>query len=126
MNLGGLSADKAPPADAPLVLFYLMPTFLALAGLVLAWQGDQVLLSRWTPAALATTHFLVLGSLAPVMCGALLQISPVLLRTPYRRPRRVARFTAAGLGIGSLLLGVGFLSLKPTLLMAGGTILCCD
>lgn len=120
MNLGGLSADKAPPADAPLVLFYLMPAFMAFAGLVLAWQGDQIMLSRWTPAALATTHLLVLGSLAPVMCGALLQISPVLLGAPYRRPRRVARFTATGLGIGSLLLGAGFLLLKPTLLMAGG------
>ena len=85
MNLGGLSPDKAPPVDAPLGLFYLMPPFLALAGLVVAWQGDQVLLSRWTPAALAVTHFLVLGALAPVMCGALLQISPVLFGTPFPR-----------------------------------------
>ena len=40
--------------------------------------------SRWAPAALATTHFLVLGALAPVMCGALLQMSPVLLGAPIR------------------------------------------
>jgi hypothetical protein len=74
MNLGGLSPDKSPPVEAPLTLFYLLPVFLVLAGITLAWYGDQVLASRWTPAALGVTHFLVLGALAPVMCGALLQI----------------------------------------------------
>lgn len=120
MNLGGLSPDKAPPADAPLGLFYLMPLFLGLAGVLLAWQGEQMLASRWTPAALAATHFVVLGALAPVMCGALLQISPVLLGAPYPRVRLVARLTAAGLGLGSLLIGSGFLFARPVLLLAGG------
>ena len=122
MNLGGLSPDKAPPVDAPLGLFYLMPPFLALAGLVLAWQGDQVLLSRWTPAALAVTHFLVLGALAPVMCGALLQISPVLFGTPFPRVRLVARLTSTGLGIGALLIGTGFLAGYPSMLLSGGAV----
>ncbi len=120
MNLGGLSPEKAPPIEAPLGLFYLMPLFLGLAGLVLAWQGDQVMLSRWTPAALASTHFIVLGALAPVMCGALLQIAPVLFGAPYPRVRLVAGLTAAGLGIGSLLIGTGFLTGIAVLLLAGG------
>lgn len=120
MNLGGLSPDKAPPVEAPLTLFYLMPLFLGLAGLVLAWQGDQVLASRWAPAALATTHFLVLGALAPVMCGALLQMSPVLLGAPYPRVRLVARLTAAGLGLGGVLIGGGFLFTRSGLLLSGG------
>ena len=120
MNLGGLSPDKAPPVEAPLTLFYLMPFFLGLAGLALAWQGDQVLASRWAPAALATTHFLVLGALAPVMCGALLQMAPVLLGTPYPRVRLVARLTAAGLGLGGVLIGGGFLFTRPGLLLSGG------
>jgi len=120
VNLGGLSPEKAPPVEAPLGLFYLMPLFLGLAGVVLAWQGDQVMLSRWTPAALAATHFIVLGALAPVMCGALLQISPVLFGAPYPRVRLVARLTAAGLGVGSLLIGSGFLAGVPALLLVGG------
>ena len=122
MNLGGLSPDKAPPVEAPLTLFYLMPFFLCLAGLTLAWQGDQVMASRWAPAALATTHFLVLGALAPVMCGALLQMSPVLLGAPYPRVRLVARLTAAGLGLGGVLTGGGFLLSRPGMLLSGGGI----
>jgi len=120
VNLTGLAPDKAPPVEAPLVLFYLMPLFLGLAGLALAWQGEQVLVSRWSPAALAATHFVVLGALAPVMCGALLQIAPVLLGAPYPRVRAIARLTAGSLGIGGLLVGVGFLSMRPGLLLSGG------
>ncbi|MEZ5587292.1 MAG: hypothetical protein R3E46_09510 [Sedimenticolaceae bacterium] len=122
MNLGGLSPDKAPPVEAPLTLFYLMPFFLGLAGLVLAWQGDQVMASRWAPAALAATHFLVLGALAPVMCGALLQMSPVLLGAPYPQVRLVARLTAVGLGLGGVLIGGGFLLSRPGMLLSGGGI----
>lgn len=120
MNLGGLAPDRVPPADGPLVLFHLAPPLLGLAGGLLAWQGEQVLASRWTPAALALSHLLVLGVLAPVMCGALLQIAPVLLGAPYPRARLVARLTAAGLGAGSLLLGAGFLSGHPGVLLGGG------
>lgn len=120
MNLAGLAADKAPPVEAPLGLFYLMPVFLGLAGLVLVVQGEQVLASRWTPAALAATHFIVLGALAPVMCGALLQIAPVLLGAPYPQVRLVACLTGAGLALGGLLVGGGFLAGSPALLAGGG------
>lgn len=120
MNLGGLSPEKAPPIEAPLSLIYLMPLFLGLAGIVLCWQGDQALASRWSPAALAATHFVVLGVLAPVMCGALLQIAPVLLGAPYPQVRLVAGLTAVGLGAGALLLGTGFLFGRPGLLLGGG------
>ena len=120
MDLSGLSPDKAPPVEAPLALFYLMPLFIGLAGMVLLWQGDQVLASRWAPATLAATHFIVLGALAPVMCGALLQISPVLLGAPFPRVRLIALLTATGLGVGSLLIGSGFLTGLPVLLVAAG------
>lgn len=120
MNLAGLAADQAPPVEAPLGLFYLMPLFLGLAGLVLVVQGEQVLVSRWTPAALAATHFIVLGALAPVMCGAMLQIAPVLLGAPYPHVRLVARLTSAGLAPGGLLVGTGFLAGAPLLLAIGG------
>lgn len=119
MNLGGLSPDKAPPAEAPLTLFYLSPLFLIAAGSVLAYQGAPLLASRWTPGALAVAHFLVLGALTPVMCGALLQISPVLIGAPYPRVRLVASLTAIGLGLGGLGIGLGFLLVMDTLLLLG-------
>lgn len=122
MNLAGLAADSGPPLEAPLGLFYLMPVFLGLAGVVLALLGDQVLASRWSPAALAATHFIVLGALAPVMCGALLQIAPVLLGAPYPRVRLVAGLTGAGLALGSIAIGSGFLARMPTLLVGGGVL----
>ena len=90
MNLGGLSPDKAPPVEAPLTLFYLLPFFLVLAGVLLASQGDQLLASRWTPAALAATHFLVLGALAPVLArlggneGVLAAIAAPLMHATNR------------------------------------------
>ncbi|MCB1801570.1 MAG: hypothetical protein KDI82_07785 [Gammaproteobacteria bacterium] len=122
MNLAGLAADNAPPLEVPFGLFYLMPVFLGLAGTVLAVHGDQVLASRWTPAALAVTHFILLGALAPVMCGAILQIAPVLLGAPYPRVRLVALLTGSGLALGSLCVGAGFLLDLPPLLLAGGVL----
>lgn len=105
-----------------MLLFYLLPLFLGLAGLLFAWQGHQMLASRWTPATLAATHFVVLGTLAPVMCGALLQISPVLLGAAYPRVRLVACLTAAGLAGGSLMIGAGFLLNRPAVLLSGGVV----
>jgi hypothetical protein len=119
MNLGGLAADKAPPVNAPLTLFYLLPAFLVVAGTLLAFDGDQLVLSRWTPTALAATHFLALGALTPVMCGSLLQISPVLLGAPYLQARRVALLTALGLGLGALAIGLGFLWSSVEMLLGG-------
>lgn len=119
MNLGGLSPEMAPPVQAPLTLFYLLPLFLVLAGVLIAVDGQQLLQSRWSPATLAVTHFLVLGALAPVMCGALLQIAPVLLGAPYPGVRLVASLTAVGLGSGGLGIGLGFLFSHSWLLLAG-------
>lgn len=124
MNLGGLSPEKAPPVEAPLTLFYLMPLFLVLAGMLLTCYGGQVLESRWTPAALAATHFLVLGALAPVMCGSLLQISPVLLGAPFPLAQLVAALTATGLGLGGLAIGLGFLFSLSELLLLGAIAVC--
>ncbi|MCB1775207.1 MAG: hypothetical protein KDI88_16460 [Gammaproteobacteria bacterium] len=119
MNLGGLTPDKAPPLEAPLTLFLLLPVFLVVTGALLIFNGDQLLLSRWTPTTLAVTHFLALGTLAPVMCGSLLQVSPVLLGAPYPQARRVAKVTALGLGLGALGIGLGLLWSSTWLLVSG-------
>lgn len=122
MNLGGLSTGMAPPAQAPLLLFALMPVFLGLAGLAIVWQGNELLISRWTPGALGVTHFLVLGAIAPVMCGGLLQLAPVLLDAPYPKALKLALFTAATLGGGALGIGGGLMFSFPWLLITGAVL----
>jgi hypothetical protein len=123
LNLSGLAADKAPPAAAPLTLFWLLPPFLALAGIMLACDGRAMLASRWHPATLALTHLLVLGALTPVMCGAVLQVMPVLLGAPVGRVRALSSWTAAGLAAGTLLLAGGFMAGRPWLLQLGAGVL---
>ena len=123
MNLAGLAADKAPPAAAPLALFWLLPPFLALAGGLLVYHGEAIIASRWHPGTLALTHLLVLGALTPVMCGAVLQVMPVLLGATVERVRAVAGLTATGLAAGTLLLASGFLGGQPWLLQLGGCVL---
>lgn len=119
MNLGGLSTGTAPPAQAPLQLFALMPVFLGLAGLVIFWQGGDLLVSRWTPGILGVTHFLLLGAIAPAMCGGLLQLAPVLLDAPYPRAQQLALFTTVTLGSGTLAIGSGLTISLPWLLIGG-------
>ena len=122
MNLSGLSPEKAPPVAVPLGLFLMLPVFLVLAGAVLVCYGGDALATRWSPAALAGVHLLVLGGLAPVMCGALFQVAPVLLGTPFPAVRPVALVTGASLGTGALALAAGFLTGSPDWLLAGGVL----
>lgn len=112
----------APPARAPLLLFALMPVFLGLSGLVIVWQGSDILASRWTPGILAVTHFLLLGAIAPVMFGGLLQLAPVLLDAPYPKALRLAQLTAATLAGGALGIGGGLMLSLPQLLVAGAVL----
>lgn len=105
----GLSLQQAPPLSVPLRFFLSAPLFgLAAAGLLL-WLGPDALASRWSPGALALSHLLVLGVLTMVMCGALLQMLPVLAGAPVARPRRVAGLCHGLLVLGTLSLAAGFL-----------------
>lgn len=105
----GLSLDQAPPIHLPLRFFLTAPWFAVAAGLILAVQGDVALASRWTPAALALTHLLTIGFLGQVMCGALLQMLPVIAGAPVPGVRAVATGTHLLLTLGSALLAWGFL-----------------
>ena len=51
----GLSHDDTPPFSAPLRFFLTAPLFGVVAGLTLLF-GGEILVSRWTPGALAITH----------------------------------------------------------------------
>ena len=65
------------------------PLFGVLAGLLVLFEGPAALPVRWNPATLALTHLLTLGVLAQVMCGALLQMLPVLAGAPVPAVGRV-------------------------------------
>lgn len=105
----GLSLEQAPPLSVPLRFFLSAPLFgLAAAGLLL-WLGPDVLASRWSVGALALSHLLVLGVLAMVMCGALLQMLPVLAGVRVTRPRLVGGLCHGLLVLGTLSLAAGFL-----------------
>ncbi|MEW7975979.1 MAG: hypothetical protein AB2814_00505 [Candidatus Sedimenticola endophacoides] len=61
------------------------PLFGLAAGLLLLLGGGEVFASRWSASALALTHLLTLGVLAMVMCGAMLQMLPVVAGSPVPR-----------------------------------------
>jgi hypothetical protein len=109
----GLSLEQAPPIDVPLRFFLTAPWFLVLAAALVAWQGQAIFVSRWLPATLALTHVLVLGFMAQVMLGALLQMLPVVVGVVVPRPRLTATLVYLPLTLGALALTVAFLSGVP-------------
>lgn len=123
INLSGLSTENAPPAEAPLRLFLVSPIALVLAGILLLGHGDLVLRSRWSSQTLACVHLIVLGSITPVMCGALLQLAPVLMGAPLARPTALATGTGIGLVIGSCAMATGFFWQLDGVLWVGGLLI---
>lgn len=119
LNTAGLSLDQAPPIQVPFRLFLSAPVFLLCSAFVLAWQGDSVLSSRWSPAALAVTHLVVIGFLGQIMCGALLQMLPVVAGAPVPAGKQVGTAVNLLLSAGAGLLGFGFLGGGQGPLVAG-------
>jgi len=122
VKTAGLSLEQAPPIGLPLRLFLTAPLFLVAAGLLLAAEADVLLVSRWTPAALAATHLVAVGFLGQVMAGALLQILPVLVGAPVPGVRLVATLAHLFLSAGAALLAWGFLGGGGWMLVAGGLV----
>jgi hypothetical protein len=86
----------------------------------LGWQGEAVFASRWSPAALAVTHLIVIGFLGQIMCGALLQMLPVIAGAPVPAVKFVGSTVDLLLTVGAGLLALGFLGSGGGVLMAGG------
>lgn len=120
---GLLSFDQTPPLAAPLRFFVTAPLFIALAGLLVVFDGPDVLASRWTPAALAATHLLTVGFMLQVMLGALIQVLPVVAGAALARPLLVARLVHPAINLGALALAGGFLWSSPGWLYAAGALL---
>lgn len=119
ISTGGLALDQAPPFHIPARFFLTAPLFAVLAGLLLVWEGPSLLASRWMPPAVAATHLIAIGYLGQVMCGALLQMLPVMVGAPVPAVRWVGALahpllTLGALGLawglwrgGSVILGLG-------------------
>jgi len=109
-NTANLSLEQAPPISVPFRFFLTAPLFGILVGLLGLWLGGEMFSSRWVPATLAATHLITLGMLALVMCGAMMQMLPVLAGIPVPRVVPVGASVHLLLTLGALGLAGSFLS----------------
>ncbi|MCZ4305139.1 hypothetical protein O4G98_10355 [Zoogloeaceae bacterium G21618-S1] len=103
-----LSFEQAPPPSVPIRFFLTAPLFMLLAGLLLLIDGEAVMASRWTPAALALTHLMTAGFMLQVMLGALFQLMPVAAGANLWRPSVLALPVHLLSAIGAVLLVAAF------------------
>jgi hypothetical protein len=115
-----LSFDDSPPLSVPLRFFLTSPLFGVAAALVLLWHGAAAISSRWALPTLALTHLITLGFLAMSMCGALLQILPVVAGVRIPAPKHTSSIVYHALLLGTVLLVAGFLFPLPFLYRAAG------
>ncbi|MBK1691949.1 hypothetical protein [Ectothiorhodospira mobilis] len=120
MHLARLSLDRTPPLWVPLQFMATAPLFAVAFAALLAVEGPDALLSRWTPAMLAATHLLVLGYITMVMFGAMQQLLPVVAGSPVPRERLTSRLIHLGLALGTPLLAAGLAWSIPPALATGG------
>ena len=100
-------------APSPATIFGCLlpaPWLGVLAGVLLAFGNGSGLPDRFAPLALAVTHCLVLGMLAPIMIGALFQLMPVVAGQTVGAARYIAPFVALGSALIAMALTVGFLA----------------
>ncbi len=110
VSRSSLSLEQAPPISVPFRFFITAPIFGLLAALLLLIYGPEVLTNRWVPATLALTHLITLGFLGMIMCGAMMQMLPVLAGSPVPKVKPVATAVHGLLTLGTLALASGFLS----------------
>lgn len=113
-----LSLEQAPPISLPFRFFLTAPLFGVAAGVLLLILGPEALASRWSPATLALAHLFTLGFLAMVMCGAFLQVLPVLAGVPAPSARLSGAAVHMLLTTGSAALAWAFLKEAPVFFVA--------
>jgi hypothetical protein len=116
LNRANLSLEQAPPISVPFRFFLTAPLFGILAALLLLYYGPEALTSRWAPVTLALTHLITLGFLGMIMCGAMMQMLPVLAGSPVPAVAPVSTAVHLLLTAGTLALASGFL-FSSTLLL---------
>jgi len=75
----GVSLDQAPPEDIPVRFFLSAPVFGIIAGILILWDGGDLLVSNWGTSTIALTHLFTLGWLSMIMMGSFYQMVPVLV-----------------------------------------------
>jgi hypothetical protein len=116
-----LSFEQAPPISVPYRFFLTAPLFGIVAGLILAWYGQDAFVSRWSSGALAMTHLIVVDFMLQAMCGSLLQFVAVVAGANIWRPRLVAAVVHPLITTGAVLLASAFVLEMPVLfLLAAG------
>lgn len=121
----GLSFEQAPPITVPFRFFLTAPLFLLAAACLLAWFGPAALQMRQAPATLALTHLLTLGVMSMTMCGALMQMLPVIAGSPIIHPRLTAALCHGLLTLGTPMLAAAFLTGNHALGLASTAVLGC-
>lgn len=115
MSQAKLILSQTPAPSVPIRFFLSAPLFGLAAAILVLWQGDTAFSHRWSPGALAATHLLVLGYLAMVMQGALLQVVSVVTGGQPPKVMLLSSLIHITTTLGTLLLAAGLLS--------GGTLL---
>ena len=110
-----LSYDAAPAFSTPLRFFLTAPLFGIAAGLLLL-LAPELLVSRWTPGALALTHLIAAGFMLNVMFGALFQVLPVVAGAVLPMPGSAPKIVHAGLSTGAASLAWGLGAGSPIFL----------
>lgn len=107
MSFGGLALDRAPPLAVPGRFFLTAPLYGLVAAALLVYLGPAALENRWLPGTVAAVHLVTLGVLTMTMCGAWMQLLPVLVGAPVVRPRAVSLAVHAPLALGAAALPAG-------------------
>lgn len=105
----GLSFQQAPPYSVPFRFFMTAPLFLLAAAMLLVFDESGLMMDRHNPAILAATHLVTLGFTSMVMCGALLQLMPVLFGIVLSHPVQTARLIHTPITIGAIGIAGAFL-----------------
>ncbi|MBZ4039997.1 hypothetical protein [Novilysobacter selenitireducens] len=107
----------------PLRFIVTAPAWGVLAGVLLAWAGDSLLLTRWAPGTLVLVHALALGVLGNVMLGSLMQFLPAAAGVTPWGGNRAAFVLHAVFNVGTAMLLAGFWWSAPRLLGAAAGLL---
>ena len=118
MSQAKLILSQSPPPSVPLRFFVTAPVF-AIAGAILTlWYGPVTFASRWSAQLLAVTHLLVIGFMAMVMTGALIQVVSVLLGGTIADIKTKSASVHVCLILGTISMAAGFVSSDPWFMRA--------
>ncbi|GAB0058177.1 hypothetical protein SIID45300_02521 [Candidatus Magnetaquicoccaceae bacterium FCR-1] len=120
----GLRIDQAPPMSLPFRFFATAPLFLMLAGAGMVHWGDELFIAPLMPVSVATLHLLLIGWMVMIVCGAMIQMIPVLAGIPVPWPGTIP-WVHGGLIVGTLAFALGLASepMAPGMLVFAAVVL---